>query len=386
MQKPYINGIGQIKVAEHWDKSLREMAGEAALLALQDADFPPVDGLFIGNMMSPTANRQSNLGPLLADWLDLNFTEAVSVESACASGSSAFRNAVLAIASGQITTALVVGVEKMTDSPSSEITTSLASAADADLEVDMGVSFVALNALIMKRYMHEYGWNASDFAIFSINAHNNATANPYARFNKEITLQSFKTSPMVCDPINLLDASSIGDGAAAVVISCKPLEKSHSFVTVTGSASATDTISLQNRDVPTWLKAVELSARRAYSQAGISPAEIGVFEYHDAFSIMAALSLEACGFCDQGQAPKNANNGEIQIHGRIPVATRGGLKARGHPVGATGLYQIVEVTQQLRGECGTTQVENNTIGMAQNIGGSGSNVITHIIERQPLNR
>jgi acetyl-CoA C-acetyltransferase len=305
----------------------------------------------------------------------------VSVESACGSGSAAFRNAVLAISSGQIKSALVIGVEKMTDSPSTEITSSLATAADADLEVDMGVSFVALNALVMQRYMHRYGWKTSDFAVFSINAHKNAIHNPFARFNKEISMESFRNSPMVCDPINLLDASSIGDGAAAVVLHSETLDRSiNQDVFVAASSSATDTISLQNREDPIWLSAVETSAKKAFSQAGITQNDIGVFEYHDAFSIMAALSLEACGFCDKGEAPKMANNGEIFVNSRVPVATRGGLKARGHPVGATGVYQIVEVVQQLRGDCGETQVSRNTYGMAQNIGGSGSNVITHILK------
>jgi len=383
MQRTRVLGIGQIKVSEHWDKSLRELAGEASILALEDAGLETVEGLFIGNMMSSTANKQSHLGPLLSDWLGLGQIEAVSLESACSSGSAAFRNAVLAISSGQINSALVIGVEKMTDSPTIEITSSLATAADADLEVDMGVSFVALNALIMQRYMHEYGWKTSDFAVFSINAHKNAIHNPYARFNKEISLESFRNSPMVCDPINLMDASSIGDGAAAVVLHSETRDKSiNRKIFVAASSSATDTISLQNREDPLWLSAVEISAKKAYRQAGITQDDIGVFEYHDAFSIMAALSLESCGFCERGEAPKMANNGEIFVTGRIPVATRGGLKARGHPVGATGVYQIVEVVQQLRGDCGETQVSRNAYGMAQNIGGSGSNVITHILKNE----
>jgi len=237
--------------------------------------------------------------------------------------------------------------------------------------------------LIMQRYMHKYGWKSSDFAAFSINAHKNAIHNPFARFNKEISMQSYRNSPMVCEPINLLDASSIGDGAAAVVlhseIGAMSLSKN---IFVVASSSATDTISLQNREDPLWLSAVEISTKKAFRQAGINQDDIGVFEYHDAFSIMAALSLESCGFCQRGEAPKMANNGEIFVTGRIPVATRGGLKARGHPVGATGVYQIVEVVQQLRGDCGETQVSRNTFGMAQNIGGSGSNVITHILKNE----
>jgi len=257
----------------------------------------------------------------------------------------------------------------MTDSPSAEITSALATAADADWEVDMGVSFVALNALIMQRYMHEYGWQTSDFAAFSINAHANAVHNPYARFNKAITEKTYQNAPMICDPINLMDASSIGDGAAAVVLtSSERIRNQSPKICVVGSAAATDSISLQNRNDLIWLSAAEISSKAAFKQAGLSHSDIGVFEYHDAFTIMAALALEGSGFCERGEAPRLAN--------------RGGLKARGHPVGATGIYQIVEVVQQLRGVAGETQVPRNKYGMAQNIGGSGSNIITHILARE----
>ena len=383
MQKAFVIGIGQIKIGEHWDKSPKEMAGEAALLALSDANFPRIDALFIGNMMAGTANKQLHLNSLIADWIGFRGNESIVLESACSSGAAAFRAGILAIASGQIETALIVGVEKMTDSPSSEITNTLATAADADLEVDMGVSFVALNALLMRRYMHEYGWKNADFAGFSINAHANAVSNPNARFRKPISEKNFIESGMVCDPINLMDASSIGDGSAAIVITNnqKYLNKKQK-ISVVGSSANTDTISLQTRGDPIWLTGAEKSSRDAYKQAGITSKEVNVFEYHDAFSIMAALSLEASGFAERGKGPQLAIDGEIKPNGRIPVATKGGLKARGHPVGATGVYQLVEVVQQLRGEAGDTQVSPHIYGMAQNIGGSGSNIITHILKRE----
>ena len=383
MQKAFVIGIGQIKIGEHWDKSPKEMAGEAALLALSDANFPRIDALFIGNMMAGTANKQLHLNSLIADWIGFRGNESIVLESACSSGAAAFRAGILALASGQIETALIVGVEKMTDSPSSEITNTLATAADADLEVDMGVSFVALNALLMRRYMHEYGWKNADFAGFSINAHANAVSNPNARFRKPISEKNFIESGMVCDPINLMDASSIGDGSAAIVITNnqKYLNKKQK-ISVVGSSANTDTISLQTRGDPIWLTGAEKSSRDAYKQAGITSKEVNVFEYHDAFSIMAALSLEASGFAERGKGPQLAIDGEIKPNGRIPVATKGGLKARGHPVGATGVYQLVEVVQQLRGEAGDTQVSPHIYGMAQNIGGSGSNIITHILKRE----
>jgi len=205
--------------------------------------------------------------------------------------------------------------------------------------------------------------------------------NPYARLRMPITKEQFEASAPICEPINLLDASPMGDGAAAVVL--VPLEKIKSsinqkIIRVAGTAAASDTISIHDRRDPLWLKAAELSSKQAYAQAGIEPHQINVFEYHDAFTIMAALSLEASGFTERGQAPRLALDNSISISGRIPVATMGGLKARGHPVGATGIYQIVEVVQQLRGEAGDNQIESPSWGMTQNIGGSGSNIITHI--------
>jgi acetyl-CoA C-acetyltransferase len=186
---------------------------------------------------------------------------------------------------------------------------------------------------------------------------------------------------MVADPINLLDASPIGDGAAAVVLVPADAVQGGPAIRIAGSASATDTLAIHDRSDPLWLSAAYESARRAYAQAGVQPEDIDVFELHDAFSIMAALSLEACGFAERGQGPRLALEGEIQPGGRVPIATRGGLKARGHPVGATGVYQIVEVAQQLRGEAGGTQVPGPpTLGMAQNIGGSGATILTHILK------
>lgn len=382
MREVAVIGIGQTKIDEHWAKSLRELAGDAALAAMIEAGVTQVDSVYVGNMLSDISNLQAHLGSLVADWIGQRYSDAVKIESACSSGSAAFRAGYLAVASGEVDCVLVVGVEKMTDSPGSEITTGLATAADADWEVDHGLSFVALNALIMKRYLYEYGWQAQDFAEFSINAHQNALHNPYARFQMAITESSFEKSPMICDPINLLDASPIGDGAAAVIlVRADMLPTSTPKILVVGSAAATDTIAIHNRKAPLRLSAAELSTQKAYDQAGIGPDQIGVFEYHDAFTIMAALSLESAGFAEPGQGPALAKDGSIKVGGRIPVATFGGLKARGHPVGATGMYQIVEVIQQLRGEAGVTQVPRHEFGMTQNIGGSGSNIVTHIFRR-----
>ena len=378
MRPVAILSIGQTKIDEHWEKSLKEIAGEAAFAALEEADMKTADALFVGNMLSPIVDGQNQLGAFIADWVGMWGSEAAKIEAACGSGAAAFRAGLMAVAAGDVESALVVGVEKMTDKAGHDVTSALATAADADYEVEQGVSFVGLNAMVMRRYMHEYGWKHSDFAPFSINAHENAMHNPYARLHQKISVEQFEKSSMVATPINLLDASPIGDGAAAAIL--VPAERvSGRRILVAGSAAATDTIAVHSRKDPLFLTAAYNSAKQAYSQAGIRPEEIDVFELHDAFSIMAALSLEACGFAERGQGPRLGLDGEIRIGGRVPVCTRGGLKARGHPVGATGMYQIVEVVQQLRGECGATQVSEAKIGMAQNIGGSGASILTHVL-------
>jgi acetyl-CoA C-acetyltransferase len=381
MREVAIIGIGQTPVEEQWDKSLREIAGDAVMAAMNDARRDRADGIFVGNMMSGILSHQENLGTLIADWVGLRGAEAFKIEAACGSGAGAVHMGVMAVASGYMDCVIAMGVEKMSEKPMPETTAALATAADADYEADEGVSFVGLNALIMQRYLYEYGWKHADFAPFSINAHANAVHNPNARLREPITQAEYAKARMICDPINLLDASPTGDGAAALVL--VPLETLQPTgmkrIKIAGSAAATDSIAVHNRHEPLWLAAAFSSAQKAYAQAGIKPADIDVFELHDAFSIMSALSLEACGFAERGQGPRLGLDGEIIPTGRIPIATQGGLKARGHPVGATGVYQIVEVVQQLRGEAGQTQVDGAATGMAQNIGGSGSNIITHIL-------
>ena len=383
MREIAIIGIGQTKIDEHWEKSLRELAGEAVLAAMFDAGRDRVDGLFVGNMLSGILTQQEHLGVMVADWVGLKFGEAVKIEAACGSGAAALRAAIMAVGSGELESAIALGVEKMTETKGVDTTAALAEAADADYESLHGLSFVALNALIMQRYMYDYGWNHTHFAPFSINAHKNAVHNQYARLHEPITQRDYERARMIAAPINLMDASPIGDGAAAVLLvpadSLRTNGRTRPVVTIAGSASSTDTLAVHDRKHITWLSAAETSARKAYSQAKVMPQDIDLFELHDAFSIMTALSLEACGFSEPGQAPRLGLEGEIGIDGRIPICTRGGLKARGHPVGATGIYQIAEVVQQLRGEAGPCQVQDARIGMAQNIGGSGATIITHIL-------
>jgi acetyl-CoA C-acetyltransferase len=381
MREVVVQGIGQTPVEEHWERSLRDLATEAGLAAMADAGVDRIDAVFVGNMLSGQVARQENLGALVADWMGQRGAEGFKVEAACASGAAAFRAAFLAVASGALDAVLAVGVEKMTETSGAETTAALATAADADYEGMQGVTFVGLNALIMQRYLFEFGWKHTDFGAFSINAHANGARNPNARLREPITERDYARARMICEPINLLDASPIGDGAAAVLL--LPAEKvkpgPRPKILVAGSAAASDSVAVHDRKDPMFLSAAYASARKAYDQAGVTPEQIDFFELHDAFSILGALSLEACGFAERGQGPRLALDGAIRLDGRLPVSTQGGLKARGHPVGATGMYQIVEVAQQLRGEAGANQLSKARIGMAQNIGGSGASIFTHIL-------
>ncbi|HSR34359.1 MAG TPA: thiolase domain-containing protein [Anaerolineae bacterium] len=385
MRDVSIIGIGQTKVAEHWDRSLRHLAGDAVLAAMKDAGVETADALYVGNMLSGLLTGQEHLGALIADFVGLRGIEAVKVEAACGSGAAALRMGYAAVAGGLHDLVIVSGVEKMTDTVNAETTTGLVMAADADYESIHGLTFVSINALLMRRYMHEYGVTHKDFAHFTVNAHHNAVNNPNAMFRRPVSVEHFVRARMISDPINLLDSSGIGDGAAAVVI-C-PSHMAREFgngraVRIKASSMATDAVAVHDRPDPLWLSAVHASSFKAYQQAGVGPQDIDLFEVHDAFTIMSALSLEAAGFAERGKAVWLAQSGDITREGRIPICTMGGLKARGHPVGATGIYQVVEVAQQLRGDAGKNQIPNARLGMAQNIGGSGATVITHILETQ----
>lgn len=383
MKKVAIIGIGQVPVREHWDRSLRELAVDALWKALHDAQRDEIDGLYIGNMLSGTLSEQEHLGALIADFAGFAGIEAVKVEGACASGAAAFRQGLLAVASGQKKCVAVVGVEKLTERSGWFTTSALATAADADFETSMGLTFVALNALIKKRFMYEHKLSKEPFAYFPILAHQNAQHNPNAMFTNPITLEQYLKAKMIADPINLLDSSPIADGAAAVILtSLDDVEKSNKrAVEVLACEIGTDTVALHDRDHILQLKGARRSAQKAYQTAGLSPRQISFFEPHDAFSIMTILSLEAAGFMTATKALQLAQDGYFAIDGTLPICTLGGLKGRGHPVGATGIYQIVEAAMQLRAEApAKIQVKNPTIGMTQNIGGTGATVVTTILK------
>ena len=332
MRDVAILGIGQVPVGEHWDKRLVELAGEAVFAALEDAGVKRVEALYVGNMMAGQLDKQTHLGALISDWIGFRGIEAMTVEAACGSGALALRTAMIAVGSGLVSSALAVGVEKMTDTSPRETTAALATAASADWEGIHGVTFVGLNALIMRRYMFEYGWKHEDFAPFSINAHQNGTNNPQARFQSPITKEIYQNAAMIADPINLMDASPIGDGAAAVIVVPADLvqgTQDKPLIRIAGSAVATDSLAVHDRHDPLWLSAAEISSREAYRQAGIGPEDIDFFEIHDAFSIMSALSLEACGFAERGQGPRLGFGGRDHTHRKDPPFHSGRLKIPG---------------------------------------------------------
>jgi acetyl-CoA C-acetyltransferase len=388
MREVAVIGIGQTPVGELWKHGLRDLAQKALTAALADAglaaDTTP-DALYTANMLSPRLSKQAHLGALVADQMGWRGIEAYTIEAACASGGAAFQTAVRAVASGMIDLVAVCGVEKMTDTTFGETTLGLATAADTDYEVIHGATFVGLNALIMQRYMHHYGIPHHAFAPFSVNAHANAAHNPNAMFRKPISTEAYNCSPVISDPVTRHDASPICDGAAAIIL-C-PLEHVPDLTTrqpvrVLASATGTDTLATADRRDITQLDGARASAQKAYTQSGLSPADIDIFELHDAFTIIAALSLEAAGFADPGCAPDLAADGAITTNGRVPISTMGGLKGRGHPVGATGVYELVDLITQLRGDApAAIQVPNATIGLTQNIGGTGATVVTHILGR-----
>ncbi len=385
MRSVSIVGIGQSPVGELWEQSAREIAYVAVSQAMSEAGIETADALYVGNMLSGSLLDQEHLGTLVADYCGLTGIEAAKIESACASGAAALRMGVMAVASGYHDVVIVAGLEKMTDTIGRSTTAGLAAAADAEYESLHGVSFVALNALVMQRYLYEHDVPLDAFAGFSINAHRNGANNPNAMFQRAISKETYLHAPIIATPVNIMDSSPVCDGAAAVVLA--PTDRAVEWTTghhpgsvkILASVTATDTLAVHDRRDPLVLEGAKLSSRKALQQAEITLRELDLFELHDAFTIMSALSLEAAGFAKRGEGWRFSAEDRIGIHGELPISTMGGLKSRGHPVGATGVYQIVETVQQLTGRAGANQVPNARLAMTQNIGGSGATVVTHIL-------
>jgi len=381
MNNTAIIGIGMIPVGEHWDKSLRQLAYDAAAKALEDAGNPDIDAIYIGNAYASTFNKQTHLGSLIADYLGFNGLEAYTVESADASGGAAIRTAHMAVASGAVKTALVIGVEKATDIVGGSRTKARTISLDADYETPHGATLTSMAALLMKRYMHEYDLDISAFERFSVNAHSNGKRNAYAMYRNTLREGAFSKAPMVSEPVSLFDSAPDGDGAAAVVITSAKLapDMVAQPVNIVASSAATDKFMLQERDNLLELSAIRKSVDAALAQAKLTRDAIDLFEVHDAYTILSALTLEAAGYAQTGQGWQLAKSGSINIDGQIPISTFGGLKSRGNPAGASGVYQAVEATLQLRNAAGDNQVANTRIAMIQSVGGLASSAFTHIL-------
>ncbi|MCY4070023.1 MAG: thiolase domain-containing protein [Chloroflexi bacterium] len=382
-----IVGAGMIPVREHWSKGIRELAAAAARLALEDAGIAHVDALYVGNAYGATFNQQTQLGGLIGAELGMNGIEAFTCEAGDASGGVALRTACFAVESGLVRSALVVGVEKATDIVGPARVGARTISLDADLESVNGVTMTALAALVMRRYMYQNDLTLSDFEGFSINAHRNGAVNPCAMYRNRLRDGAFAKAPMIADPVSLFDCAPDGDGAAAVVVVESELaaDMVPRPVQICASAVATDRFMLQDRDDPLQFGAIEKSFFGALEQAQLGREDIDLFELHDAYTIMTTLALEAMGYCPSGAgwtlaSEKGAN---ISLDGDLPISTFGGLKSRGNPGGATGIYQAVESTLQLRESAGSNQVPDARRALIQNIAGPGSTVVTHILQRQP---
>jgi acetyl-CoA C-acetyltransferase len=379
-----IAGIGQTPVGEHWNTSLRELSLHAIEAAIQDSGGIQPQALFVSNLLAPALSGQAHLGSLIADFAGLTAIEAVTVEGAGASGGLALRQAYLMVAAGAADAALVCGVEKLTDKTGSGVEAAIATAIDSDYEAVQGLTPTAQSALLMRRYMHEFDVNHDRFAGFPVVAHANGVSNPNAMFRRAIKAESYQRAGIVSDPLNMFDVAPGADGSAALLITRRdllPSSFSHPLVRISGSSSVTDTLALHDRQDPLTFQAARLSAERACRQAGILPADIDLFELFDAYSIFAALSLEAAGFADRGQGWQLAQDGTLGLDGTLPISTFGGLKARGNPGGATGVYQGVEAVLQLRGQAGDNQVAGARLALVQSLGGPASSAATHVLER-----
>jgi acetyl-CoA C-acetyltransferase len=387
-----IAGIGQTPVGEHWEVSLRSLAVKVMRSAIQDAGGLHPQALYVGNILAANLSHQAHLGTLLADFGGLRFEgkehrlgiEAETVEAGGASGGAALRQGYLAVASGYVDVALVVGVEKFTDMLGPEVEAASATAMDSDFEAIQGLTPTAQAALLARRYMHEFHVPEDGLAGFPLTAHANAVGNKNAMFRKAISLEAYQKSDSVSDPLNMFDVAPNADGAAALVLTRRdllPKDFSLPLVRIAASASATDTLGLHNRPDPLWFAAAQVSVEQALRKAGMRPEQVDLFEYHDVYSIYAAICLEAAGFASPGQGWKLAADGSISLTGQIPCATLGGSKARGNPGGATGVYQAVEAVLQLQGRAGPNQIAGAKVALIQCLGGPASTAVAHILEK-----
>jgi acetyl-CoA C-acetyltransferase len=384
MREVAVLGVGMISWGELWEKSLRKMTSEAGLAALDDAGVEEVDALYVGCMSSGLFVGQEHLGCLVADYLGQTPASATRVESACASGGAALRQGFLHVLSGVGDVVLVVGVEKMTDVSGDGATYALATAADQEYEVYQGATFPGLYALMARDHMARYGTTREQLAMVAVKNHRHGALNPLAQFRSEITVEQVLNSLLIADPLRILDCSPITDGAAAVVLGTVDQARGMgkgTVVRIAGSGQASDTISVCQRSELSWLSATAEAARQAFRMADCTPEDVDLSEVHDCFTIAELMAIEALGLVPKGEGGRAVEEGRTGLTGQIPVNPSGGLKSKGHPVGATGVAQAVEAVKQLRGEAGQRQVEDAEVALTQNMGGTGGSAVVHVFER-----
>jgi acetyl-CoA C-acetyltransferase len=383
MRDVAIIGVGMRKFGELWEQSFRDLFVDAALAAIKDAGVDHLDSMYVGCMSSGLFVGQEHVGPLMADYLGQAPVPATRVESACASGGVAVRQGFIEVASGLSDIVLVGGVEKMTDVGGDEATYALATASDQEWEAFNGVTFPGLYAMMAVAHMHKYGTTTEQLASVAVKNHENGSRNPLAQFPQKISVADVLGSVMVADPLHILDCSPITDGAAAIVLCSVEMARKlgkKGAAKIIGSGHATDSIAFHNRPDLTSMPAVAKSAHMAYQMSGKTPKDIQLCEVHDCFTIAEIMVTEELGFVEKGKGGQAAKAGQTALGGKIPINTSGGLKSKGHPVGATGVAQMVEVVKQLRGEAGDRQVKGARIGMTQNMGGTGASSVVHIME------
>lgn len=387
MRDVAIIGIGDTKFGELWDMSFRELGIQAGLAAVADAKLTgeEIDALYVGNMSAGKFIEQEHIGALIADYSGMarDHIPATRVEAAGASGGLAFRQGYMAVASGMHDIVVVGGAEKMTDVGDVLSTEIQATAADQQWETTFGATFPALHAMIARRHMFEYGTTRQQLAAVAVKNHKHGSLNPKAQFQKEIRMDTVTSAAPVAEPLGMFDCAPVSDGAAAVVL-C-PLDKARKYtdtpVKVLGSGQASDTLALAHRKSITRFDATTFAAQRSFRQAGVTAEDVQLAEVHDNFTISEILAIEDLGFFPKGTGGKATEDGQTALGGKLAVNTSGGLKARGDPMGATGIAQVVELVTQLRGEAGKRQVANASVGLAHNVGGTGATVVVNILGR-----
>jgi len=386
MREVSIIGIGITKFGELWDKSLRQLGLETGLAAISDAGIKSkdIDALYIGNMAAGSTLQQEHVSALMADYCGLasQNVPATRVEAASASGGLAVRQAYMAIAGGFIDIAVVGGAEKMTDVSDSESSYTVSMGSDEQWESKAGATFASLHAMMTQSHMAEYGTTREELSAVSEKNHFHASMNPMAQFPFAISAEAVSNSGMVSSPLRMLDCAPNSDGAAAIVLCATEKAKKYKKkpIRIIGSGQASDTLSLHHRKHLNQMPAIRVAAKRAFKSCGKKASDLDLIEIHDNFTISEIIALEEIGIFKRGKAAQNILNGETKLGGKIPTNTSGGLKARGHAPGATGIAQVVEVVQQLRGEAGDRQVKNAKIGMVENHGGTAATAVVHILE------